>query len=52
MVERPGHGEPRAGGAPMATAATAKQNAALPWVERWCWCLKEVEVMVEQLWPR
>ena len=39
-------------GAPVATVATAKQNAALPWVKRWCWWLKEVEVMEEQLWPR
>ena len=40
------------GGAPVATAATAKQNASLPWFERWCWWLEEVEVMAEQLWPR
>ena len=40
------------GDAPVATAATAKQNAVLHWVERWCWWLKEVEVMAEQLWPR
>ena len=39
------------GGALVATVATAKQNAALPWVERWCWWLEEVEVMAEQLWP-
>ena len=32
---------------PMATAAMTKQNAALPWVERWCWWLEEVEVMAE-----
>ena len=36
-------------GAPMATTATAKQNVAIPRVERWCWWLKEVEVMVEKL---
>ena len=40
------------GSAPVATAATAKQNAALPWVERWCWWLEEMEVMAEQLWLR
>ena len=40
------------GGALVATVATAKQNAALPWVERWCWWLEEVEVMAEQLWLR
>jgi len=34
------------------TAAMAKQNAVLPWDERWCWWLEEVEVMAEQLWPR
>ena len=40
------------GDAPVVMAATVKQNAALPWVERWCWWLEEVEVMVEQLWLR
>ena len=40
------------GGALVVTMATTKQNAALPRVARWCWWLEEVEVMVEQLWPR
>ena len=40
------------GGAQVAMVATAKQNATLPWVKRWCWWLKEVEVMAEQQWPR
>jgi len=35
--------------APVATASMAKQNAALPWVDRWCWWLEEVEVMAELL---
>ena len=35
------------GDAPVVMAATVKQNAALPWVERWCWWLEEVEVMEE-----
>ena len=29
-----------------------KQNAALPWVERLCRWLEEVDVMAEQLWLR
>ena len=33
------------GSALVATIAMAKKNAALPWVERWCWWLEEVEVM-------
>ena len=32
-------------GAPVMTAAAAKQNATLPRVGRWCWWLKEVDVM-------
>ena len=40
------------GGAPVVTVAMAKQNTTLPWVEKWCWWLKKVEVMAEQLWPR
>ena len=28
------------------TAATVRQNAALPRVGRWCWWLEEVDVMV------
>ena len=40
------------GSTPVAMVATAKQNALLPRVDRWCWWLEEVEVMVEQLWPR
>ena len=33
------------GGALVTTPAAARQNAALPRVGRWCWWLKEVEVM-------
>ena len=40
------------GGAPVVTVAMAKQNTTLPWVKKWCWWLKKVEVMAEQLWPR
>ena len=40
------------GDAPVTMIATARQNAALPVVDRWCRWLKDVEVMAEQLWPR
>ena len=33
------------GGALVIMAATARQNATLPRVGRWCWWLEEVEVM-------
>ena len=35
------------GGAPVTTAAMARQNAVLPGFDRWCWWLKEVEVMTK-----
>ena len=38
------------GSAPVAMVAMAKQNATLPWLERWCWWLEVVEVMAKQLW--
>ena len=40
------------GGALVTTVAAARRNTALPVIGRWCWWLKEVEVMAEQLWIR
>jgi len=34
------------------TAATVRRYAALPVVGRWCWWLKDVELMAKQLRPR
>ena len=38
------------GGAPVATVATTKQNAAVPWVERWCEWVGEVEKTMVECW--
>ena len=42
VVERSDHEH---GDSPVMTATAVRQKATLPRVGRWCWWLKEVEVM-------